>query len=67
MSYITAGIQGIISLVVLIITFVNVFMPTVKSANTTSWSTSEVALWGVVGLLGIAGLLNAVAQIFGLG
>lgn len=61
----TNAIGAILSLVITLIVFVNVFMPQVKAANTTSWSTAEIALYSVVGLIGIAGFVYNVAAAFG--
>ena len=60
------AIYGIISLAVVVVVFSAVFMTTVKTTNTTSWSAGEVALWGVVGLIGVAGVIFSVANAFGL-
>jgi hypothetical protein len=60
-------IAGIISLVVGIVMFANVFMTTVKGTNTTAWTASEIAMWGLLGLLGIIGIAYGVMQVFGLG
>jgi hypothetical protein len=38
----------------------------VKSQNTTGWSTSEVALWGVLTLAGVIGLVYGTFSVFGL-
>jgi hypothetical protein len=43
-----------------------VFIPQVKAVNTTTWSTAEVALWGVVALAGIIGIVYGTFAIFGL-
>lgn len=59
-------ISGIISLSLGIIVFANVFMPTVKGVNTSTYSTSEIALWGVVGLAGVIGIVYGVLAVFGL-
>jgi len=59
-------IGGIIALAVAVIVLANVFIQTVKDTNTTAWSTGEVALWGTLSLVAIAGLLYGVAAIFGL-
>lgn len=59
-------IGGIISLTLGVIVLASVFMTTVKTTNTTDWSSGEVALWGTLGLIGIAGLVYGTAAVFGL-
>ena len=60
------AIFAIISLTIVVIVLSSVFIPQVKLTNTTSWSTGEVALWGVVTLVAIAGFVYNVAAAFGL-
>ena len=59
-------ITGIISLTIGIVVLSSVFITTVKGTNTTSWSAGEVALWGLLSLCGIAGILYGVLNVFGL-
>ena len=59
-------VGGIISLVLGIVLVANLFMPTVKGTNTDTWSTSEVAMWAVVGLGAIIGIVYGAFNIFGL-
>ena len=59
-------VKGIISLTVAIIMFANVLMPQLKNTNTSTWTTSEIALWAVTGLAGVIGILYGVFAIFGL-
>lgn len=59
-------VQGIIGITVGVILIVNVFMTVVKGANTTTWSTTEVAVYSLVSLLGIIGLAYGVGNVFGL-
>jgi hypothetical protein len=58
---------GILNLTLGVVILAGVFITTVKATNTTGWSTSEVALWGLLTLSGIAGLVYGVMQVFGLG
>lgn len=58
---------GILNLTLGVVILSGVFISTVKATNTSSWSTSEVALWGLLTLAGIAGLVYGVMQVFGLG
>jgi len=59
-------ILGLISLTIGVIVLASVFISTVKATNTTGWSTGEVALWGLLTLVGIAGMLYGVLNVFGL-
>lgn len=43
----------------------NVFITQIKATNTDEWSTSEVALWGILSLVGIIGLVVGVLNVFG--
>jgi len=60
-------IMGIISLSVGVVVLAGVFINTVKTQNTTGWTTSETALWGLLTIVGIAGLVYGVLNVFGLG
>jgi hypothetical protein len=60
------AIFAIISLTIVVIVLSSVFIPQVKNTNTTGWSTGEVALWGVVTLVAIAGFVYNVAAAMGL-
>jgi ABC-type Fe3+-siderophore transport system permease subunit len=60
------AIFAIISLAIVVIVLTSVFIPTVKDANVTGWSSGELALWGVVTLVAIAGFVYNVASAFGL-
>lgn len=60
-------IKAIIGLTIAIVMFATVYMSTLKTTNTSTWNSQEVALWGIMGVIGIAGMLYAVAGIFGLG
>jgi len=73
-------ITGLISLTIGVVVLATVFISAVKGANTTNtpcynstgelatcaWSTGEVALWGLLTLVGIAGMLYGVLNVFGL-
>lgn len=59
-------VGGIISILMGIVMIASVFMPVVKDTNTSTWSTSEVSIWGLVGLIGILGIVYGVANVFGL-
>ena len=50
-------ISGIISLTIGVVVLANVFITTVKTQNTSTFSTAEVALWGLLSLIGIAGII----------
>ncbi len=49
-----------------VIVLANVYISTIKNTNTTGWETSETALWGVLTIGGIVGLLVGVLQLFGI-
>jgi len=58
-------ISGIISLSIGIIMLSSVYMTTVHGTNTSTWTTSEVALWSVVGLVGVVGIVYGALNVFG--
>lgn len=59
-------IMGIISLSVGVVVLAGVFIATVKNTSTTGWTTSEIALWGLLTICGIAGLVYGVLNVFGI-
>lgn len=59
-------VAGIISITLGVIMLANVFIPTVKNTNTTGYTTGELALWGVLTLGGIIGIVYGVFAVFGL-
>jgi len=59
-------VAGIISITLGVIMLANVFVPTVKGVNTDAWAASEIALWAVLTLGGIIGLVYGVFAVFGL-
>lgn len=59
-------ISGMILLAISSIILANVFITTVKDANTSGWTTGEVALWGTVSLVAIAGFVVGILNVFGL-
>jgi len=61
-----ANIVGsIVGLTLGVILFASVLMPTIKDTNTTTWSASEVAMWGVAGLGGVVGIVYGILSAFG--
>jgi len=60
------AIFAIIALTITVIVVSNVFIPTVKNTNTTTWTAGEVALWGVITLVAIAGFVYNTGAAFGL-
>lgn len=71
-------IQGIISLSISAIVLASVFIFTIKNTSTcvsgvcngtpglgTTWTASEITLWGLLSLLAIVGLLYGVLNVFG--
>ena len=59
-------VTGIISITLGVIMLANVFIPVVKGVCTSAWSAGEVALWGVVTLGGIIGIVYGTFVVFGL-
>jgi hypothetical protein len=59
-------VTGIISITLGVIMLANVFIPVVKGVNTSAWSAGEVALWTVISLAGIIGIVYGTFVIFGL-
>lgn len=59
-------IGGVISLLIMAVVVTDVFLPQINGTDTTNWSSGEIALWGLVTLVSIAGFLYSVASIFGL-
>lgn len=59
-------VVGVISLVLGVLMVVNVLVPIVKDANTTSLSSSEIAVYGLITLGAIIGLAYSAFAIFGL-
>ena len=59
-------ILGLISLTIGVIVLASVFITTVKNTNTSTFTTGEVALWGLLTLVAIAGMLYGVLNVFGL-
>ena len=58
-------IAGIVAVTVAVIMATSLLMPTLKGANQTSWSASEIALFAVTGLAVIIGLLLLIFSAFG--
>lgn len=59
-------VTGIISITLGVIMLANVFISTVKGVNTTGWSSGEIALWSVLTLAGIIGIVYGTFAVFGL-
>ena len=59
-------VTGIVGITLVVIMVTNVFLPTVKNANTSDFTVGELAMWGVVGLAGVIGTAVSVFQVFGL-
>ena len=58
-------IGGIIAVTIGVIMATSLLMPTIKGANTTGWSASELALWAVAGLAVVIGVVLLVFNAFG--
>ena len=59
-------ITGIISITISAVILASVFISTIKGTNTSTFTTSEVAMWGLLTLIAIVGLLYGVLNVFGL-
>ena len=74
-------LMGIITLTIGVVVLANVFITTVKTTNTANgstcfhangssyvcgWSAAEVALWGLLTIAGIAGIVYGTLNVFGL-
>lgn len=58
---------GVLQLTISVIVTTTVLIPTFKDTNTATWTTAEVALWGLTTLAVIAGMVNGILNLFGLG
>ena len=59
-------ITGIISITIGAVILSSVFIATIKTQNTSTFTASELAMWGLLSLIGIVGLLYGVLNVFGL-
>ena len=59
-------ITGIISITIGAVILSSVFIATIKGQNTSTFTSSELAMWGLLSLIGIVGLLYGVLNVFGL-
>lgn len=59
-------VSGVISLTLGVIMVASVLIPQVKGTNTDTWETGEIALWAVVSLGAIIGIVYGAFAIFGL-
>lgn len=57
---------GVLSLVLSVILVTEVVVPTVKNANTTNFTAAEIAVYGLITLIAIFGLVYGTGSIFGL-
>ena len=59
-------IGGIVSITLGGVMVASVFIATIKGVNTDTWETSEVALWAMLPLAGIIGMVYGTLAVFGL-
>lgn len=59
-------IGGIVNITLGAVMLANVFIATVKNTSTSGWSSSEIAMWGLLSLVGIIGLVVGTLQVFGI-
>ena len=57
---------GIISLTIGVVVLANVYITTVKGTNTTLFTASETAMWGLLTLCAIGGMVYGVLNLFGI-
>ena len=60
-------IMGLISLTIGVVVLSGVFISTVKDTCTATWTTAEIALWGLLTIVAIAGLVFGILTVFGMG
>ena len=59
-------VSGVISLTLGVIMVTTVLIPTVKNVNTSTWSASEVSIFGLITLGSLVGIGYGAFTIFGL-
>jgi hypothetical protein len=59
-------VVGILSLTIGAIVLSSVLITTLKSANQSGWGTGEIALWGTISLVSIAGMVYGAMAVFGM-
>lgn len=59
--------SGVLQLVMAVILVTSVLIPQLKNTNTTGWTTAEITVFGLCSLASIFGLVNGIANLFGLG
>ena len=58
-------VYGVVAVVITVILVTSVGMPAIKNASMTNWSASEIAIYGVSGILLIVGLIFTIGRAFG--
>lgn len=59
--------SGVIQIVFAVILVTSVLIPTLKAVNQSGWSASEIAVFALASIVSIFGLVNGIANVFGLG
>jgi hypothetical protein len=59
-------ISGLVQLSLGVVVLSGVYITTVKTTNTSTWTSSEVTMWGLLTLAGIIGMVNGVLNLFGI-
>lgn len=59
-------IGGIVSIALGAVVLANVFISVIKTTNTSTWTSAETAMWGLLSIAGIIGLVYGVLQVFGI-
>ncbi len=57
-------VYAAISIVMLVVLITSIIMPTLKTANTTDWTSAELSIWNNLGIFVILGVLVAVVGMF---
>lgn len=58
---------GVFQIVLAVILVTTVLIPTLKGVNQSSWTAGEIAIFSLATLVSIGGLVNGIANVFGLG
>ena len=59
-------LSGILNITIGVVAISGVLITTVKTTNTTGWSSAELALWGLITIAAIAGIVVGIMQVFGM-
>lgn len=57
---------GVLSIVISVVLVTGVVIPTIKGANTSGWTTTEITTYGILTIVAVIGLIYGVANVFGM-